>query len=195
MCKIKNIGFDFDGVIADTNREKLKWLENKNIKITNADKTTFFKELKNMLKDFEIENLYKEMSDNSFKSENVMNIQPINNVVKKITELSKKFNIYIITARYGRQIVYTRKWLKRYKIEKYITDIISSSEQGKDKLNICIDKNIICFCDDDLRHLENNVKYDGIKILFSDTKEEHQGILKIDNWQELREKLKILLQE
>ena len=58
MLKIKNIAFDFDGVIADTNKEKMKWMKEKGLNARNVDKTSFYSELKEKLTKNEIEQLY-----------------------------------------------------------------------------------------------------------------------------------------
>lgn len=59
--KDKKIAFDFDGVIADTNNEKLKWLRSKGVYIKSADKTSFYSELNQIMSNSEVEELYRNM--------------------------------------------------------------------------------------------------------------------------------------
>lgn len=72
-------------------------------------------------------------------------------------------------------------WLKKYKIDKNIKKIISSS--GKEKQEICKENDINILCDDDLRHIREN-KID-IRILFKNKETYDKQIYYINSWRKI----------
>lgn len=85
--KDKKIAFDFDGVIADTNKEKIKWLRSKGFSIKCADKTSFYSELSQTLSNVEVEELYKDMSNMIFRPEILYKTKPILGAIETIKKL------------------------------------------------------------------------------------------------------------
>ena len=180
--KDKKIAFDFDGVIADTNKEKLKWLRSKKFYIKCADKTSFYSELSQILSNGEVEKLYKDMSNIIFKPKTLCETEPILGAIETVKRLSKKFNIYIITARTEEMIKPIYDWLKKYNLCENIKEIISSSYELKQ--DICLKNNISFLCDDDVRHLiDKKVK---IRVLFSTNKKiASDDINIVESWDEI----------
>lgn len=146
--KDKKIAFDFDGVIADTNKEKIKWLRNKGFNIKCADKTNFYSEISHILTNTEIDKLYNNMSKIIFQPETLYRTKPVFEAVEKIKKLSQNFNIYIITARTEKLIKPVYEWLKEYDLSDNIKEIISSSYESKQ--DICLKNNISFLCDDEI---------------------------------------------
>lgn len=130
-----------------------------------------------------IDKIYSEMSKDIFTKEVLQNTKPIRGAIREIKELSEDYEIYIITARPKEMFFDIEKWLKKYKIEKYIKKVISSS--GKEKQDICIKNNIFLLCDDDLRHVINNkIK---IRILFkNDNRTKDKEIFSLNSWRKIR---------
>lgn len=112
-------------------------------------------------------------------------ITPINNAIKSLRKLSKQFEIYIISARNQEQIMLLQDWLSKYRIDTYIKEIISSSEEGKGKLQICKENNISFFCDDDIRHLICDGEYNIVKFLFNSKLCTVDEIYCIENWNDI----------
>ena len=112
---------------------------------------------------------------------------PVQNSIKSLYKLSKQFEIIIISARNLNQIILLNEWLQKYQIHSYITKIISSSEEKKDKLQICEEQNIVLLCDDDIRHLKSNKDYKIKKILFNSSTNTNSEIIHIYSWNELVE--------
>lgn len=179
MLKMKNIALDFDGVIADTNKEKIKWMKEKGLNARNVDKTSFYSELKEKLTKNEIEQLYKEMSKNIFLPEILERTQPVQGAIETIKKISEKFDIYIITARTEKLIEPIYEWLGKYDINKNIKKIISSSYELKQ--DICLKNNISFLCDDDIRHLID--KKIQLRVLLSTNKEKsYDDIIIAKSW-------------
>ncbi len=180
--KDKKIAFDFDGVIADTNKEKIKWLRSKGFCIECADKTSFYSELSQTLSNVGIEELYNYMSNIIFQPEILYKTKPILGAIETIKKLSQKFNIYIITARTEELIKPVYDWLKKYDLNEDIQEIISSSYESKQ--DICSKNNICFLCDDDARHLiDKKVK---IRVLFStDKRKAKSDISVVESWYEI----------
>lgn len=166
MKNIKKIAFDFDGVIADTNKEKEKWLARQGIFIQNTDKSSFYQELREIMEEEHITQLYREMAKHIFIPQVLEKTQPVKNAILILQELSKSFQLSIITARTESMLAEVRKWLAKHGIEKNITNIISSSYE--EKQNICLKHQITFLCDDDIRHIRDS-KIET-RVLFGKTK-------------------------
>lgn len=130
-----------------------------------------------------IDKIYNEMSKEIFTKEVLEKTKPIRGAIREIKKLAKDYEIYIITARPKEMFLDIESWLKKYKIDKYIKKVISSSE--KEKQDICIKNNIFLLCDDDLRHVINNKIQ--IRILFkNDIKTKDKEIFSLNSWRKIR---------
>ncbi len=184
---MQKIAFDFDGVIADTDKIKKEWFDEHKIFINKFNKSDIFESLKKIYSHEYILQIYNEMSNYVFNSRNMKRIIPVQDSVKSLYKLSKQFEIIIISARNLNQIILLNEWLQKYQIHSYITKIISSSEEKKDKLQICEEQNIVLLCDDDIRHLKSNKDYKIKKILFNSSTNTNSEIIHIYSWDELVE--------
>ncbi len=130
--------------------------------------------------------IYHQMSKDIFTKEVLMNTKPIKDAIDTIKNLSKLYDIYIITARTEQLISFAKQWLKDNDIEKDITEIISSSY--KEKQEICREKHISYLYDDDIKHLKNNKIQN--RILFNTEKEDIElEIQQVSSWKEIGEEL------
>ena len=150
--KDNKIAFDFDGVIANTTKMKIKWFKKRNIKIKTSDKTSIYNILGPNMDKNRIDEIYKKMSKDIFTKEVLDKTKPVRGAVRILKKLSKQYEIYIITARPEKMFPDIESWLKKYNIEKDITKVISST--GKEKQDICNENNIFLLCDDDIRHCQ-----------------------------------------
>ena len=182
--KIERIAFDFDGVIADTDTQKRKWLLKNNIKVDKADKTSIYQELTKKMKYEKIDKLYKEMSNNIFLPDVLEKTKPLEDSINAIKKLSSKFDIYIVTSRTDELIKPVRAWLEKYDIDTNIRKIISSSYQTKQ--DICLKNDIFFLCDDDLRHI--NDKKINMRVLFNKNIQiDDEEIIRVNSWKELEQ--------
>lgn len=188
----KKIGFDFDGVIADTDKIKKEFFCSQGIWLKKFNKSDIYKEMKNKYSLEEIELIYGNMSKYVFNESKTEEILPIENAIESIKILSEKFDIYIITARNYKQLLWVENWLYKYDINKNIKKIISSSEEKKYKLQICKENGIIFFCDDDVRHLEYAEEKEIVKLLFNNENlSQNNEIHTVVSWNELMNLMKI----
>jgi len=179
----KKIAFDFDGVIADTTNKKKKWLESKKIFISGVDKTTFFKELEKSMNIVDIKSIYTEMSNEIFTEKTLLETKPIKDAIKTLKELSKIYDIYIITARTEALILSVNKWLNLYNIKNCIKEIKSAS--FKNKQEICKENNIEFLCDDDIRHLSDNIIDERVLFCNRDVNLTDNNIKLVSSWKEI----------
>lgn len=187
--KIKeNIAFDFDGVIANTTQKKIDWLKKRNINLVNVDKTSFYDELKKYMTIDQIDDIYFKMSREIFTERVLLETEEINGALNSIHKLSKKYNIFIITARTESLILHLKKWLEKNNIQKDIFKVLSSTSDTKQ--NICLKYNINFLCDDDSRHLiDNKIR---TRVLFNsnnNSKNINDNIIQVNSWKELEKLL------
>ena len=153
----------------------------------NNDKTSFFEELQEKMSKAEIEKIYKEMSTNIFTEKALLETNAIKGAIDAIKKISKKYDIYIITARIPQLIVHVEKWLEKNNIKQYIKEVLSSF--WVEKQDICCQYNIDFLCSDDKRHLEKE-KIDN-RVLFNEFKHTNcTQIKQVNSWKEIE---KILL--
>ena len=179
------IGFDFDGVIANTDKIKKQYFEKKSIFLKKYNKSEVYFQLKKQYSIEFIDKLYNEMSNEIFTEKSIKKVEPIIDAIESIKKLSNDFEIYIITSRTNRQILQVKKWIEENRIRDNIEKIISASEEKKDKLEICEENGIVIFCDDDIRHLIYKEKYGGAKILFNSKIKHKNDIVQVNDWKEL----------
>ena len=137
----------------------------------------------------EINALYKEMSKNIFTKKVLEKTKPIEGAVETIKELSKKYEIYIVTARTEELVQHAKEWLEKYKIDKDIKEIISSSFE--EKQDICKRRDIFFLCDDDVKHLKKRIiirrilfdKEGMVKINKGD--KNYEEIIVVNSWEEV----------
>ena len=183
MVTIIKLAFDFDGVIADTNTEKKKWLKKYNINISNVDRTSFYTSLNQNLDISKIDSLYKQMSKDIFRPDVLDKTKPVTNAIDTIKNLSKYFEIFIITSRTEKMILSVNNWLKKYGIYDCIKQVISASFEEKQE--VCLQENISFLCDDDLRHLVN--KKIKTRILFGKQNISQKDIIVVDTWKQIED--------
>lgn len=179
------IGFDFDGVIANTDKIKKQYFEKKSIFLKKYNKSEVYFQLKKQYSIEFIDKLYNEMSNEIFTEKSIKKVEPIIDAIESIKKLSNDFEIYIITSRTNRQILQVKKWIEENRIRDNIEKIISASEEKKDKLEICEENGIVIFCDDDIIHLIYKEKYGGAKILFNSKIKHKNDIVQVNDWKEL----------
>ncbi len=163
---MNKIAFDFDGVIAATDRLKKKWFIRNGVYLNNFDKYSIYHYLSKKMKVEEIDNLYNSMSNYVFSDGMLKKVKVKKDVLRLIKKICKKNELYIITSRPNSMIPEVKEWLENKKILKCFKEIISSSNSGKQL--ICRNKNIDILVDDDYRHLEKDIV--KVRILISNDK-------------------------
>ena len=174
---MRTIAFDFDGVLANTNILKHKWIYNYlNILLSDVDKISIFRKLSQKYSKEKINEIYKKMSSYVFTRENLLKSDMMDkNIPFYLDEFGKKYRLIIITNRPQFMLEWIKEWLEKNNILKYFDSVLSSTYNTKG--NIAKEENVSILIDDDIRHLsDNNIEYN---ILFN------SGDIK--NWQQLYE--------
>ncbi len=96
--------------------------------------------------------MYDTMSKEVYNHQNTLQLQPLSNALRIITELRRHHNLFIVTARKDKGIGSARIWLSNY---QEFSDIPLLSMSEGNKLEICLKYRIELLIDDDMRHLTN----------------------------------------
>ncbi len=150
-----SIAFDFDGVLADTSSLKRDWfIKNKGMILPNVDRTSVFSELSKIYSLDESNEIYNKMCSFVFTKENLLKTNLMDeNLVEYLDKLSQKHQLIIITNRPSFMLEWVREWLCKNNLDKYFSEILSSSNTTKGELALEYNANILI--DDDMRHLKD----------------------------------------
>lgn len=176
------IGIDFDGVISDSTRLKIKIAK----EIYNIDLQPKDCSKNNAKKIGLSENNYEALVHRIYSTELSLDLDEVPYAKKTIENLLKNHEIYILTSRTNRETYFVIEWLKKKEIP--YSELINTNEQSK--LQDCGRYNLEMFIDDTYEKLVELVG-SGLQLyLFSTPTNknigiEHQGIKRINGWEEL----------
>jgi uncharacterized HAD superfamily protein len=137
---------DYDGVIADTNAVKAKWIKDhlgKEVPLYLCDRTSCVPVIG--------EDQYDRMANEVYEEQLSLEAKPALGVRQSLKILSHYGQIYVISSRSKRQILYAEEWLKRNKLSKFIHSILSKGPKSKVSWAKSLDCKVLI--DDDERHL------------------------------------------
>jgi hypothetical protein len=179
------IAIDFDGVIANTLKQKSIWLlKNKGLHVEPelTVKSEFIARFDH--------SLYKEMQAN-VGYEDTLDALPVDGCLGALSSIAINNHVYVLTSRPEEKLHWVEKWLSKYGFENLIEDIYSTHLMSK--LKQASKLSCSALIDNDLRHLMDG-HYSGVKkVLFSDvTKRGLSSHLPSDmvvakSWQEILE--------
>lgn len=192
-----NIGFDYDGTIADTGSVKSAWLKENlglSIPIWKTDRTSCIKELQNHYSHKRALEIYNDFQKFIYTGEYAKKAPEIPAAIEAIKMLSKNNELWIVTARPSNMIPDVLDWLSARKILSYFKGYLSSGDKhsllkrSPTKEELCIQNNLDVIIDDDLRHIENIAIPHIKKILLKNGAEEidtPKGIYVARNFKEV----------
>ena len=152
------IAIDYDGTIADTNQEKVKWIEENlatEISPWNCSRT-------DCVPIIGLE-AYERMADYVYEPESTLRAAEVAGALDALHELSKKAWLYVLTARSLERIQSTRQWLENKEVLSCFKGIRTS--QGTSKAAACSAIGADILIDDDVRHLREIGHEDLVRIL------------------------------
>lgn len=121
----------------------------------------------------------------SIENELYKNAHPVDNINKYIDNLSKDYNISLITARPKKWKSDTINWLSKWNINYDSLDILGSHN----KVQACIDRNIDLFIEDNLENaLLINKELDTPVLLINTPYNQayiKSGIIRVDDWDDI----------
>ncbi len=181
---MKKLALDFDGTIANTNIIKSALIREKfgiTIPPWQCDHTLCTPQIG--------EEAYREISSIVFEEESTLATPPLNGAVETIQKLAEKFDLYLLTARPERRLVYARQWLINYRIERCFQKLLSSRLPDGGfilKLQICQENQLDLLIDDDSRHLTVPGYENILRLLMKDGYESGldlpEEVIIISNW-------------
>lgn len=142
------IAIDYDGTISATNHEKVKWIA------THLGKTVSPWECNrtNCVPIIGID-AYTSMGAFVYERESTLQADEVPGALDALRVLSRKAQLYVVTARPQRRIPFAREWLETHGVLSCVKDVRSS--EGSSKAAVCSALDAGILIDDDLRHLRD----------------------------------------
>ena len=186
------IGIDIDEVVTQTITSLLKYINNKRGTNYSFDKVTNYSLWKTEIHNSKEESI-KEFEEFQF-SENFDNLPLIEFAKESLEKLKKSYELIFITARPSTTSYKTSSFFKNLFPEDDFEIIYSGGIYGgKTKGEICKELGIDFFIEDNMDYALGSAKK-GIKTFLFDKPwnrnyEKHENIVKVNNWNEILEKL------
>jgi 5'(3')-deoxyribonucleotidase len=140
------VAIDYDGTIADTNLEKVKWVKahlGQDLSRWQCSRTNCVPLIG--LTD------YERMIAVVYERDSTLQAQSLPGALDAVRTLAAHDQVYIVTARPPRRIEFAREWLSMHGLLPYIAGIESSV--GSSKAAICARLGAQALIEDDERHL------------------------------------------
>lgn len=137
---------DFDGVIANTNNVKSKWIRSHldiDVPPTYCDRTSCVSRIG--LSE------YERMSQVVYSRESTSTTPPVSGAKDALVKLAAIGAVHVITARPNEWLPFTKEWLTSHGLMRYIEDVVSA--RGCSKVELAHAARCVVMIDDDVRHL------------------------------------------
>ncbi len=148
------VAIDYDGTIADTNRQKVQWIRaNLGIEVEpwECNRT-------DCVPLIGIE-AYERMGRDIYERKCSLDAPEVPGALQAIRGLARTAELHIVTARPPRIMNYSREWLQEKDVIGCLAGIVSS--EGAAKSDICAALGARVLIDDDIRHLRD-VEVEGL---------------------------------
>jgi uncharacterized HAD superfamily protein len=142
------------------------------------------------------EALYDRMAEEVYNDTNILNRQPVEDVVVALHTMAEQFRLVIVSSRTEKHRPITVEWLRRHSIIGLI-DEIAFLGANNSKLEWCLDAGVGALIDDDVRHLESIGEHNRItRIHFCarplSEQQLNHNLLCATNWKEILQILQTL---
>ena len=137
---------DYDGVIANTNLMKSRWIQER----LGLDVPPFLCDRTDCVPLIG-EPAYSAMGDYVYGYEGTMAAPPVPGVEEGVRALAERGPLYLLTARPPTRLEFAREWLEKSKLAAYFEELSSAADSSK--LAIAAAKGCRVMIDDDVRHL------------------------------------------
>jgi len=144
---MSGLGVDYDGTIADTNRQKAAWIRRQlgvEVPASRCDRSSCVPIIGSKH--------YQAMSDVVYEEHATLAAAPVPGAVEAVRMLCATRRVYVVTARLRHRVVYARQWLEGHGLLQPLAGVLCSAESTKRSL--CEQFGIDALIDDDARHLE-----------------------------------------
>lgn len=143
---------DYDGTIADTNGEKVKWIRanlpnlGRDVKPWECDRTSCVPIIGR--------DPYEEMSNYVYERPSTLQAAEVPGAAEALRVLCQAGDVYIVTARLPHRIAFAEEWLAARNLTACIRGILTSD--GSKKEAVCRQIGAEVLIDDDARHLSDS---------------------------------------
>ncbi len=173
------LAIDYDGTIADSNAEKVRWIKRKldrEIPIWLCNMTECVPRIG--------EPAYKEMGNYVYERESTLLAPEVPGAIAALRALAGANELHVVTARPLRRIAFAEEWLTERDILHLFKGVHSAHETAKS--DICHRIGAHVLVDDDARHLVQ-VNLPGLSRMLlqcgrDDTPELPDGVLFFNSW-------------
>ena len=143
------VALDYDGTIADTNREEAAWIEanlGQAVAPWDCNRTSCIPLIG--------AEAYRALGNAVYERDSTLEAREVPGAVAAIRALAQLGWVYVVTVRSPRRIEFAREWLSRNDALPYIEDVVTS--QGSSKGKVCSQLGAEVLVDDDVRHLDGD---------------------------------------
>jgi hypothetical protein len=180
------IALDFDGVVADTNAVKARWIrEHLNLEVDplRCNRTQCVPLIG--------EDAYRHLSDAVYSRRLTQSTPPMIGLSAALRTLSSRFGFIILTARRALSVKAAEEWLVLQDVRDYFDQMLSS--EGQAKIDLAGAMDAIALVDDDVRHLRDNRHVEIRRYLFrspiDDPVPENVQIIRVASWSDMVQSL------
>ncbi len=150
MARKPGIGIDFDGVIADTNALKSRWIRRhlrRRIPPWQADRTSLVRLIGRRN--------YDRISPHVYNPQTTLSLPAVPGVRAALRALAPRFRLFVITARKGSILRGCRDWMRKNGLDGLVARYLSGGHAvgaTVRKTELCARHGIRVLIDDDERH-------------------------------------------
>ena len=149
------IAVDYDGTIANTNTEAVKWIKThvgRDVEPWQCNRTDCVPLIG--------KSPYEEMNDYVYERESTLAAAEVPGAANALRALTVIGDVFVVTNRRQHRIAYAREWLERMGLALSIREIITSHDSSKEQ--VCHQIGAHVLIDDDVRHLRD-VRLEGLR--------------------------------
>lgn len=158
------VALDYDGVIADTNAVKSRWIRRhlrRDVPPWETDRT-------NCVRLIGIED-YLKMAPHAYGWRASLSARPVAGARRALRTLAARCRVYLLTARRGSMLRGCREWLRRNGLDRHIEGYLTGGHadgRGEGKAALCARLGLRALVDDDERHFTGVDDPAVLRILF-----------------------------
>lgn len=142
------VGVDYDGILADTNLMKARWIRED----FGRDMPAWQCDRSSRVPVIGAEH-NEAMANVVYEKEWSMQASPVAGALDAVNALSMCGKVYVVSARLAHRMAFARKWLEQRGVARLVNGILSFA--GSDKKALCTQYGLQVLSDDDARHLED----------------------------------------
>jgi 5'(3')-deoxyribonucleotidase len=149
------IAVDYDGTIANTHAEAVKWIEThvgRDVESWQCNRTDCVRLIG--------KSPYEEMNDYVYERESTLAAAEVPGAANALRALTVIGDVFVVTNRRLHRIAYAREWLERMGLALSIREVITSHDSSKEQ--VCQQIGAHVLIDDDVRHLRD-VQREGLR--------------------------------